>query len=96
MKTTLSDHKQFIEELDKEPNKIRRIVMLREWLEAHGYEDIANCKHHTLTRKTGRCSSCGVQVSEPVLLDDNEERLAALRAKLTGDVIDDARVIETP
>lgn len=81
MKTTLKQQLELVNALEHEPSKPLRIKLLRAFLTDHGYEDMADCKHHTIIRITGRCSTCGVPVADP-MPSGSSESVLALRDRL--------------
>jgi hypothetical protein len=85
MKTTLRQQVELVNEILKEPSKPRQVKLVRAFLVDNGYEDIGECKHYTVIRRTGRCavSSCNAQVAEPLVLD-SDEAIETLRERLRG------------
>lgn len=81
MKTNLKQQVALINAIAEEPSKVERVKLLRAFLNDYGYENIEDCKHYMLVRRTGRCSTCGVPVAEPVMMG-SEEALQTLRETL--------------
>lgn len=64
MKTSLKQQKDIVEAIKAEPNKVRGIKLLREWLGQNGYEAPQDCTHYAVVRYTGKCMACGVVVEQ--------------------------------
>lgn len=80
MKTNLAEQTALINQMSAEPNKIRRVVLLREWLKDHGYEGSADCAHVTVYRRTGMCTSC--RTYPEMGPNGSDEALETLRERL--------------
>lgn len=83
MKTTLKQQLELINAINAEPVKPRQIKLLRGFLNDHGYEKVEDCKHHTIVRITGKCTTCGVPVADP-MPSGSDETIAVLRERLRG------------
>lgn len=85
MKTTLKQQRDLTRAITAETGPAAKIMLLRRFLRDNGYEELHQCKHITLERVTGKCTSCGRLIGKPITYD-SDEQLEALRAKLMGDL----------
>jgi hypothetical protein len=83
VKTTLKQQLDLVNAMNAEVTKPGQVRLLRAFLNDHGYEKVEDCKHHTIVRVTGKCTTCGVPVVEP-MPTDSDESLFALRDRLRG------------
>jgi hypothetical protein len=60
MKTSLRQQREIVQAIKDEPNYVRGVKMLREWLGNNGYEGSQDCQHYAVIRSTGKCMACGI------------------------------------
>lgn len=83
MKTSLRQQVDLVNEILKEKSKPLQVKLVRQFLMDNGYEEVKECKHLTVIRRTGRCASgaCNARVMQPIVFD-SDEAVQTLREEL--------------